>query len=314
MKIRRVVYTALLGGYEELLEQPVAQTSKVPFVCFTDDPRLTSETWEIRHVEPTFPFDLVRSARALKIIGHESIDDASETLWIDNTVRLMDDPDVLLDAWLANGDFTVPRHSERRNLADEFEMVIRMGLDEPNRVLEQLTHYEAAKHEILTQGVLWTAVLARRRNADLDRAMHRWYGHVLRYSRRDQLSLPMALYEEGYEAKTLDVGNRRSRWHEWPVAKGRKATEAPTRIVASTPAPLSLQIGALSNELDEVSWRLNHAVKLREEEIAALSERLAETESELAEISASVAWRVVAPIRRWAARWRTVGFLIFSKH
>src|SRR5688572_10939275 len=55
------VYTTLIGGYEPLNEQPVAASSRVPFVCLTDDPNLASDTWQIRHVTPLFGMDPVRS-------------------------------------------------------------------------------------------------------------------------------------------------------------------------------------------------------------------------------------------------------------
>ncbi|MEO8908191.1 MAG: hypothetical protein ABI310_08950, partial [Microbacteriaceae bacterium] len=63
MGVRQAVYTSLLGGYEELNEQEIARSGATTFLCFTDDPGLTSETWEIVLVEPRFPLDTVRSQR-----------------------------------------------------------------------------------------------------------------------------------------------------------------------------------------------------------------------------------------------------------
>src|ERR1700712_2653389 len=88
---RRVVYTALVGGYEELLEQPLARSSTVDFVCFTDDDSLRSEDWEVRRVEPALAADRIRSSRTLKIAGHPSLSDYDESLWIDNRVQLLVD-------------------------------------------------------------------------------------------------------------------------------------------------------------------------------------------------------------------------------
>ena len=68
---RRCVYTCLIGDYERLNEQPVAANSSLDFVCFTDAPGLTSESWRIVPVIPTFPLDHVRSQRLLKILPEE---------------------------------------------------------------------------------------------------------------------------------------------------------------------------------------------------------------------------------------------------
>ena len=71
MTVKRVVYTVLIGDYEQLNEQPQVTTSGIDFVCFTDDTELKSETWNIRVIEPRFPRDSVRSQRYLKMIGPE---------------------------------------------------------------------------------------------------------------------------------------------------------------------------------------------------------------------------------------------------
>src|SRR3954471_6762624 len=108
---KRVVYTALMGGYEELQDQPLARTSSVDFVCLTDQPGLRSDDWDVRLVEPVLPADSIRSARALKIGGHPDLETYQETLWIDNRVRLVTDPSELLGTWLAGADIAVPHHS-----------------------------------------------------------------------------------------------------------------------------------------------------------------------------------------------------------
>jgi hypothetical protein len=61
------VYTALIGGYEKLNEQPVAAASRLPFICLTDDPSLKSESWQLRQVTLPFGMDPIRSQRNVKI-------------------------------------------------------------------------------------------------------------------------------------------------------------------------------------------------------------------------------------------------------
>ena len=69
----QVVYTALFGETESLVEQEVARRSNVRFVCFTDNSKLVSSTWEIVLVSPLFAADPRRSQRDIKIRGHESL-------------------------------------------------------------------------------------------------------------------------------------------------------------------------------------------------------------------------------------------------
>lgn len=69
MGVRRAVYTALIGGYEDLINQPTAHGSSVEFICFTDNPHLESTTWRLEPMTPMLPFDMVRSQREIKIRG-----------------------------------------------------------------------------------------------------------------------------------------------------------------------------------------------------------------------------------------------------
>ena len=41
------VYTALFGGYERLNDDQELGDGSVPFICFTDDPGLTSTVWDV---------------------------------------------------------------------------------------------------------------------------------------------------------------------------------------------------------------------------------------------------------------------------
>jgi hypothetical protein len=51
--------------------------------------------------------------------------------------------------------------------------------------------------------------------------MERWWYHVLRYSRRDQLSMPIALAETGLAVSVLNLDVRDNAFFEWPVAINR---------------------------------------------------------------------------------------------
>lgn len=252
----QAVYTALIGRYEHLNEQPIAASSSLPFICFTDDPSLVSDTWKIELVEPSLVLDPVRSARRLKILGHERIAEFDETLWIDNSVILEAPPEEILGDWLDGADLAMPRHSFRSRLFDEFEAVVEAGYDEPARVYEQVRHYLDAMPDLLSQSPLWTAFLARRAGAAVRSFDERWYEHVLRYSRRDQLSVQMALaLSPDVRLRVVDLDNNVSPLHRWPVTIGR-GRSGPSRDSLENLKPLALRVHVLERTLDEVRERL----------------------------------------------------------
>ncbi len=227
----RAVYRALLGGYETLREEPVAHRSDVDFVCFTDDPDLTSETWRLVLVEPRLPVDLVRSARYLKIIGHPDLDEYDETLWVDNTVELLVPPEQILDDWLDGADVALPLHSYRASVLDEAEAVLDGGRDDYVRVYEQLSVYLRTAPAAVEENPRWTGMLARRRLPIVREAMQAWWEDLLRHSHRDQLSFMVSVPRPGLRLRSVDA--RQPRLAVAPLAAGVRPTDRPPGSVAA---------------------------------------------------------------------------------
>lgn len=279
---RRAVYRALIGGYEQLREEEVARESDLPFICFTDDPALTSTTWQVELVEARLPRDSTRSARALKILGHPLLEHYDETLWVDNTVALKQPPDTLFDEWLADADVAAPLHSFRSSVLAEAEAVLDAGLDDVARVYEQLSHYLAVDGEGLEDNPHWTGMLARRRTPATTAAMTAWWEDVLRYSRRDQLSFVPVMRRHGVRVASQQVDSHASPWHEWPVAEGRDPAGRGSGLREALRPPAA-RIGALQQALDDATRTLAVTVGHRDEVIARHDETIISLRTALAE-------------------------------
>ncbi|MBW9094620.1 DUF616 domain-containing protein [Microbacterium jejuense] len=255
------MYTALIGQYDGLIEQPVAASSTADFICFTDDPDLSSETWEIRRVERAFPQDPVRSARLFKILGDESLDGYDVTLYIDASVLLRRSPEQIVEDWLTDEEeVALAGHAYREQLVDEFDEVVRLQYDDRARVYEQLLDYSVEYPEVLEARPLWTGMLVRRRTPRVAAAMRVWANHVLRYSRRDQLSVVVALRSNDVAVRVLDVDNFDSPNHQWPVIPQRRIPQGKAPMLPSGPLLAELrranrQIEALTSDFDGRSAR-----------------------------------------------------------
>ncbi|MEL4319034.1 glycosyltransferase domain-containing protein [Leifsonia sp. YIM 134122] len=338
--MRRIVYRVLLGGYESLNELDDVDLGDVEAILLTDDAHLTSRTWTVHQVAPEFPDDPVRSQRLLKICGHPALGTFDESLYIDNTVELRVAPGALLDAWLSEPatDIALPLHDYRDSVADEFTQVLALGLDDAAPVREQLSAYGRTASEILLQRPYWTAILARRTGDALDSRMRIWADHVLRYSRRDQLSVNLALDSTEIAVAGIDLTAHESPWHRWPVDSGRP--EGGGRFVGPTSASLVLEMRRLRERLEKAGVAAAEGLRVREalaSEVAGATARAAERDLEIrglraeraalegdrdaalhrarsaaeeadglrdqnAALKASTSWRLTAPLRR-VSRW-----------
>lgn len=250
----------LLQGYEALTEQPVAHESDVDFVCLTDDPTLASNTWGIRHVRPLFGQDAPRSQRHLKIRAHAAVPDYDVSIYIDNSVLLKQTPERLLADLLPAGTlFAGMAHSFRSSISAEFEEVVRLGLETHDRCAEQEEHYRLDDPVSLALRPIKGGLLLRRHHDPLVvAAMEAWAAHVLRYARRDQLSLWFCLREAGLEPLIHELDNFESDYHRWPVSVGR-AERARLQSSNEELCAARAQIARLESELqamrDSRSWR-----------------------------------------------------------
>ena len=295
---RRAVYTALLGGYEVLQEQPMASRSEIPFICLTDDPSLTSETWDVRVITPSFPLDMVRSARELKILGHELLAGYNQTIWIDNRVTLTARPEELF-ALLGDADLVAFEHSFRDSLIGEFDAVVNGGYDDPARVYEQLIHYAELAPHLLDEKPIWTGLLVRKVSATSSAAMRMWMNHVLRYSRRDQLSAPFALAAAGVRVSYQTFDNRESPWHVWPPLGPGLGRMGPSSrpFQTSIRSPLArLREIEPAGELTALAQQ--QSAERRDELIKKLSSDLERIKRELREVRGSRSFKLAQRISR----------------
>jgi len=202
----------------------------VDFICFSNRKLDPKGIWDVRLVDPLLPADLPRSSREYKIRPHVWLSEYSQSLYIDTKVRLIGNP---IDLWNSligvhsNIVLGLFEHSFRETLKDEFREVSQSNLDEGYVLEKQLNIYETLFKEKLSTKPLWGGIIARRHNElDCIKAMDDWYANVLAYSRRDQLSLPIALRYITSDRISVNGGsNFESSHHLWPAGTGKRAKE-----------------------------------------------------------------------------------------
>ncbi len=192
------------------------------YVVFTDDPTLESSTWDVRCVEPVFQDDSVRSQRLVKILAHKFLKERF-VLYIDNTVKLKKDPVPLFKAYnLKKFGLAFPDHDYRATVEDEFVEVLEFRLDDQGILMNFLEAYKLYNPDVLESKPYWTGFFFRDlKNKEVQQVMENWAFLVTRYSRRDQLSLNLALKNFAFKPNRLQFPLLKSEWHEWPIHNNR---------------------------------------------------------------------------------------------
>lgn len=253
--MRACVYTTLYGAWDRLPEQPVRCGSAVDFIAFVGDPAVTSNTWQVRHVPPLLPDDSVRSSRFAKLLPHRLLPDYDMSLYIDCTVRLEQTPEAMFRDLLIGQTETMAcfSHPDRTDVLAEAEAIIDLGLDDPAVCLTQMAAYRRAGFAGGAP-LIWGGLMMRYHNHPAVVAcMERWFAHVLRYSRRDQLAFPFVAEQLSFDFVAHRYAATQSPWHSWPHPRDRRRAGARVGShVAQPPSPdrLPADLAALA-----VGWQ-----------------------------------------------------------
>jgi hypothetical protein len=218
---RCVVYTCWFGFSEHFNDFVYDRADNIDFICLTDDRELKSAFWSARYVDFGM-LDPARAAKKIKALPHQFLPEYDWSLYIDNTVRLKTSPQRIFDEFLADAPSPLVcfRHSHRKCVYDEAEVVIKAGYDDPSRVRAQMRFYRHLGYPAKA-GLATTSFLLRRHcDPVLRPVMKQWHEQVLCHSKRDQLSLNPVMWFEKFEPAYLPFRFADFELFDWPVIRG----------------------------------------------------------------------------------------------
>lgn len=203
---KRAVYTVITGGYDTLKE-PFIVSEGWDYICFTDDPGLSSDIWEIRLIsaesqqeEP----DKQRLQRKIKILPHIYLPEYRYTIYIDGSTVQMMDFDMLLRETNYLGGILLKKHGRRNCVYEEIAACVKLDKDSRPKLMVQMSYYrEMYKHPI-NNGLYETGVLVRENCEEVNNVSDLWYAELRKHSVRDQISLPIALRLAQYKPLVVE--------------------------------------------------------------------------------------------------------------
>jgi hypothetical protein len=184
-----IIYTAIFGNYDK--PTPTFSHPHVTdWIMFTDDINIDAPGWTV-FLSPKIYENNTLNARYWKHNPPQG-----KSLWIDGQIEIIDNRmlDLALST-LEQEDFALWRHPWRDCLYDEAEACYRVGHGKV--VLDQSDFY-LKKYSLPKNNGLWvTGVMARNMSSRMRSFQEAWWNHILTHSVRDQISLPIALHENG---------------------------------------------------------------------------------------------------------------------
>ena len=228
-KNKKVIYTCITGGYDSLIE-PSYVTYDFDYVCFTDNPNMKSDIWDVRPLPKEVEgLSQVKKQRFIKINPHLFLKEYDMSIWVDGNVTIKGDLNQFI---LANGKddvaVYVPQHPSRNCIYREATAVIGMKKDKKENVEPQMKRY---KEEGFPEdyGLLQSNIILRKHNKEACiKLMETWSDEVMNNSHRDHLSFNYALWKnDDVKVVYLDKHIYRSSYFSWGCGHGTKKTTKP---------------------------------------------------------------------------------------
>lgn len=215
-----VLYTCYYSAPEPL-NPDVFGAARGHFPCFifSDDPTLPVPDGVTLVHDPLLGLDPNRASRRAKLMPDRYLPPTNWSIYLDNNMRLIADPEDLIKHVTSQGDHPiyVTRHPERDCTYKEAEVCKSLNVDAPARIDEQMKHYESLGFR-RKAGLLHGGFLIRNHNHPKLSALGRaWFEQVLRHSRRDQLSFAFVADALGVEPDYMANNFNGQPIFDWPV-------------------------------------------------------------------------------------------------
>jgi len=202
-----VVYTVIFGAYDSQLVDVDFDREKFDFVCFTNQKRLKSRTWDVRLVEDPVPNDNPRSSYYFKTNPHKVWGDQYEmSIWMDSSCNRLDTDKLYKMAEKFNGmnvNLYIEKHPGRDCIYKELEANIHFKKDDEHAMR---AHVETYRKEGMPAnfGMVETGFMIRKHNApDVIEFQDMLWNEMMTKTRRDQLSWTYCAWKLNFKYETF---------------------------------------------------------------------------------------------------------------
>lgn len=190
---RVAVFSAISGDYDAI-KDPEFECDDVDYFMFTDQDVPTYSKWSKKDFE-FVSFDPTRTARFIKTHPHLYFSDYDWAIWVDANLQINCDPRSLVSDLRRDTQISTWQHPLRSCVYDEAEECIARGKDDESTI-SSLVEFLKSKDFPKKAGLFETSVfVSRMGDPQVASFLNNWWALIDRFSRRDQLALPLAVLE-----------------------------------------------------------------------------------------------------------------------
>ncbi len=212
MKNKIVLYTAIAGGYDNLILHK-HKSDRFDYVCYSDREITNPGHWQIRTMDVFVSRDNVRNAKYYKVFPDLLFPDYEYSVWIDANIDVLDDDleTRILELCESNIKISANIHAKSSCAYQEAYVCIKAGKDDPELIINEMDFIRSEgfpeKWGLFEMNMIFRA----HHDPAVKKLMLDWWDMIQKFSRRDQLSFPFVLYKNKMSCEQLFPFNARFR-------------------------------------------------------------------------------------------------------
>jgi len=200
-----VINATFFGGdkkFRSIVDQPTFEG--VEYILYTNKPEVAEGTnWKPVKLEP-INNDPRLGARYIKSSIHSFHPESKFWLWIDSNMKIVNNPNILVQKYLVNHNICVMPHPERHNWYEEALLMVQ-GRDSVKNVQRAIDKYY--NEGFPPTSLYETGCLLRRNTKLVQNFNNTWWEEIQKNSIRDQVSFPYAAWKHGVAINTFPGTN-----------------------------------------------------------------------------------------------------------
>ena len=200
------VYTCVVGDYDEICEPEVIEPN-CDYYLISDKKPEKDSVYQYINIDDVLDKrieDNTRKNRYCKINAHKIFPNYKYSIYMDGCVLFKGNMSKYIDELPQTRIIVTARHNYDSIYGEALKCMLH-GRDEKERFITQVEKYwlEGLPEDF---GIVTPPVMVREHNNPIcKRIMETWWEEVWNYSNRDMISLPYALWKNGYKIEDIGV-------------------------------------------------------------------------------------------------------------
>ena len=194
-----VIYSALIGNYDDFSDVQIISNDSIEQILFTDQ-NLELHNWKVIKVMIEPNLTPIQLQRRIKILAHKYLGSYSTSLYIDsNVIEVDENLETLIGLFIkSNYKMLNMRHPVRDCIYDEALEVARLCLEKKGNTENIIKKLKSDGYPEQNGLISGNFILRKHNCFEVINLMELWYDLFIKYAKRDQLIFNYAAWRVDY--------------------------------------------------------------------------------------------------------------------